>query len=173
MPTPLRSVFKATLQSLYVREHFSMKFLLALWLLILQAEKNLFRVVFIINYVLINISSLFINCFFAEKLRTEVALFFKALNFQINIVGMKNRMRHWNRKFFQSSEVFHKVYEIEWYRLRPPQSKSLIIIMCNSRKPFQLTAGKFIVLSMEYFGKVWLTIYYRRETYQILKFEYD
>lgn len=54
----------------------------------------------------------------------------------------------------QSSKVFHELYNVNWYELRPEETKMLIMIMCASKAPFELTAGKFIVLSLEYFMDV-------------------
>lgn len=45
---------------------------------------------------------------------------------------------------------------MDWYELKPKEAKVIIITMCASKDPFDLTAGKFFVLSMERFITVLL-----------------
>lgn len=104
---------------------------------------------FIMVFIFTNLVSLFMNCFVAEELRTEVN-YLAFYNFSIE------KDFYVQKYIRQSSQIFDEVYNIEWYELKPQEAKTLIIIMCASGKPFNLTAGKFFVLSMETFAKVCL-----------------
>lgn len=56
--------------------------------------------------------------------------------------------------FLQSSKIVYEVYNTNWYEIKPREANLLLIIMRLSQRPFQLTAGKFFVLSLETFAKV-------------------
>lgn len=43
---------------------------------------------------------------------------------------------------------------MSWYELEPKESRMLLNIMQIAKTPFQVTAGKFAVLSFEYFMNV-------------------
>ncbi|XP_023246055.1 odorant receptor 22c-like [Copidosoma floridanum] len=80
--------------------------------------------VFVIVFTSACILSLFTYCFVAEKLRSE------------------------------SSNIFHVIYDIPWYEMKPSESKMILNIMQAAMKPFTLTAGKLLELSFNYFTKV-------------------
>lgn len=51
-------------------------------------------------------------------------------------------------------EIGDAAYECQWYDLSPADRKLLIMIINRAKKPFDLTAGKFAVFSLELYGKV-------------------
>lgn len=60
--------------------------------------------------------------------------------------------------FIQSVEVADAVYECIWYELPPKEAKLLIILIRRCRKPFDLTAGKFFVFSLQLFSSVCINV---------------
>ncbi|XP_023313559.1 odorant receptor 82a-like [Trichogramma pretiosum] len=89
-----------------------------------ESEKNSATLEFIVIFTISNILSLFMYCYMGEKLSTE------------------------------SSGLHYAVYEIEWYRLKPSESKLLMIVMHGTKKPLVITAGKFTNLSLSYFMQI-------------------
>lgn len=62
----------------------------------------------------------------------------------------------------QSSQIFHEFYNVPWYELKSEEFKMLVIVMRTSKKPFEITAGKFTILSLEYFAKVCLQVFLKK-----------
>lgn len=91
-----------------------------------------------------NLFTLCIICFAADKLRTEVCcLLIKLVEVCIIFI-----------KIVQSSQFFDEICKTNWYELKPHEVKVLVIMLGVSQVPFELTAGKFITLSLSYFMKV-------------------
>ncbi|NP_001177476.1 odorant receptor 21 [Nasonia vitripennis] len=89
-----------------------------------NSEQNFITIAFILVYTTANILSLFVYCYVAEKLRKE------------------------------STEIFYAVCAMPWHEVKPEESKMIVNIMYAAKHPFEITAGKFAVLSFSYFVKV-------------------
>ncbi|XP_058808732.1 odorant receptor 46a-like isoform X2 [Phymastichus coffea] len=83
--------------------------------------KELPQLLFIIFYVFTSLFSLFIYCFISEQLR------------------------------IQSGDLYTSIYKVNWYELFPYESKLLLLMMIRTENPVNITAGKFAILSLEYF----------------------
>ncbi|XP_043503444.1 uncharacterized protein LOC122524980 [Polistes fuscatus] len=57
----------------------------------------------------------------------------------------------------ESIGIVDAVYECQWHRFSPGESKSLMIIMLRARIPLHITAGKFCSFSHKLFSNVLLT----------------
>ncbi|NP_001177478.1 odorant receptor 23 [Nasonia vitripennis] len=82
------------------------------------------HLIFIVCFVASNLVSIFTYCFVAEQLRT------------------------------QSNQLFRSIFQIRWYDLTPKDSRLLIIIMVQTKKPIEITVGKFVPFSLDYFCSV-------------------
>ncbi|XP_025264820.1 odorant receptor 13a-like [Camponotus floridanus] len=51
----------------------------------------------------------------------------------------------------QSEAVYHSVYDLEWYNWESKQARNLILLMIRIQKPFRITAGKIVPLTMTTF----------------------
>ncbi|CAL7939524.1 unnamed protein product [Xylocopa violacea] len=52
------------------------------------------------------------------------------------------------RLLIESIEMANAAYDAEWYKLSPKNARLLIIIICRSRLPLQITAGRFCSFTM-------------------------
>nr|UEN71208.1 olfactory receptor 25 [Gregopimpla kuwanae] len=52
----------------------------------------------------------------------------------------------------QSEEIQYAAYNCEWYNLRPKEAAQLILILIRAQRPLQITAGKFVPLTMSTFA---------------------
>ncbi|KAI4495923.1 hypothetical protein M0802_008138 [Mischocyttarus mexicanus] len=54
----------------------------------------------------------------------------------------------------KSADIERAAYHLTWYELDPNESRFLLLLMVRSRKPFVITAGKFMNLSLEVFASM-------------------
>ncbi|XP_015185284.1 PREDICTED: odorant receptor 4-like [Polistes dominula] len=54
----------------------------------------------------------------------------------------------------KSADIERAAYHLTWYELNPKESRFLLLLMVRSRKPFVITAGKFMNLSLEVFASM-------------------
>ena len=54
----------------------------------------------------------------------------------------------------QSEGLCTAAYKMNWYELKPRESKLLILWMTETAKPIEITIGKFSTFSLEYFCTV-------------------
>ncbi|CAL1676439.1 unnamed protein product [Lasius platythorax] len=80
------------------------------------------KICFLVLYVCLVLTQLYIYCYAAERLLLE------------------------------STNMAYGVYECKWYNLPPKVAKDLMFIVYRSRIPLKLTAGKFANFSLELFG---------------------
>ncbi|XP_011263730.3 odorant receptor 13a-like isoform X1 [Camponotus floridanus] len=87
-----------------------------------KLDVSAFKMAFLLFYVIVVLTQLYIYCYSAERLLTE------------------------------SSGMAHCVYECKWYNIPVKDAKNLIFIIYGSSIVLKLTAGKFGIFSMEMFG---------------------
>ena len=50
------------------------------------------------------------------------------------------------------------IYDSSWYNMQPDEAKVSVLILLRAKRPFEITAGKFFVFSLDTFSSV--RIYY-------------
>ncbi|XP_011500441.1 PREDICTED: uncharacterized protein LOC105364249 [Ceratosolen solmsi marchali] len=56
-----------------------------------------------------------------------------------------------------SIDVGHATYQCSWYQMETSEIKSLMLILYRSQKPFQISAGKFFIFSLNTFTSLMKT----------------
>jgi hypothetical protein len=55
---------------------------------------------------------------------------------------------------FKYNEIYHAIYNYEWYSVDPKEAKDLILFMIKVSEPVHLTAGKIFPITMATFCNV-------------------
>ncbi|XP_033209109.1 odorant receptor 4-like [Belonocnema kinseyi] len=82
------------------------------------------QLLFLTIYVIAVLANLYVICYMGEKL--EIAC----------------------------SELGFSVYDSEWYNLTAEEARNIIMLLQRTRKPLQITAGKFCAFSLQTFAQV-------------------
>ncbi|XP_011882715.1 PREDICTED: odorant receptor 13a-like [Vollenhovia emeryi] len=85
-------------------------------------EISVIKMAFLLFYVIMILTHLYIYCYSAERLLTE------------------------------STNMAYGAYECRWYDISPNDAKNLMFMIYRSTIPLRLTAGKFGTFSLEMFG---------------------
>ncbi|KAL0118846.1 hypothetical protein PUN28_009468 [Cardiocondyla obscurior] len=68
-----------------------------------------------------------------------------------------------------SSEVFHKAYNMMWYKTSRKTTKLLSILLYRSLEPCVLTAGKIYVLSFQNYASVRTALFFNCRMFMTLQ----
>lgn len=50
--------------------------------------------------------------------------------------------------------IYYAIYDYKWYKLKPEEAKTLLLIMIRTNKPLYITAGKIFPMTLSMFCNV-------------------
>lgn len=123
-----------------------------------SSARNLFGILSYIIYVLTSSFIDFIYCHISECLIEKV----QGTLWNVSLVSLSNSLFYYflgylNQLYYsftKSTSIGHKLYEVEWYNMKPQYVRPMILIIIRSQKPLKLSAQNFFSLSLATFKSV-------------------
>jgi len=115
----------------------------------------------VLFYIAINLDA-FIFCFVGEYLSTKVSI-------QYALQNLSDAVVRWTLFFvlLQSRLIGDAAYNSLWYDSNLNQHRNVLLMIMRSQKHLQLTAGKFVDLSLQQFANV--SIYLDNKFFMIMR----